>query len=127
MSNIEDFFNIPKMTKEQAEAAVAFDQVSEILSDLRDENNLSSRKFSCDDIADILRNYVDTKHYSDLLADVLGILTEVFADAQHSVSRSISVELDKRIKSDVTNTERDILQRLKANELLYSWIKTTSI
>lgn len=58
---------------------------------------------------------------------MLLLLAETLMATQHSMNRSIDEQLERMIKSDITQQQREIFRELRREPQFLQWIKTTSV
>lgn len=127
MSDLDKLFFDPKINQEQIEVESVLNELSIIMSDLANESKEFARDFSCDDIADMLDNYVSSKFVEGLLMQTMVVFSDVLRDAQHSMHHSVPEQLDLLLKTNIHPTVALIMAEIKKEKQMYDWIKTTSI
>jgi len=61
------------------------------------------------------------------MTEVLDLFAETLEQAQHSINRSIPDAIEALLKTDMRSAVREIFTRIREEEQLYNWIKTTSV
>jgi len=126
MVSLDGLFSTPQLNQEQIQVETIVTEMASILAEFAGESK-KGRNFTCDDVADLLRDKRQYFATEPRMTEVLDLFAETLEQAQHSINRSIPDAIEALLKTDMRSAVREIFTRIREEEQLYNWIKTTSV